>query len=405
MAYFVTGATGFIGRFLVDRLLEERKGDIHVLVREGSEGKLERFGRTKRLKPVRGDLGEPGLGIDPAWIDEHKGTIDHVFHLAAIYDMTAARSPTSSSTTAARATPSRSPTRSWPATCTTRRPSPRPGLYQGTFTEDMFDEGQPLDHPYHRTKFESERIAREESEVPWRVYRPGDRARPLRDGRDGQDRRPLLLLQGAQARLEAARTSCRSSARAWARPTSCPVDFVADAMDHIAHQPGPRRPGVPPRQPASRSRPSRCSTPSRGSPARRASRAVLPRAALSAALEAPGPDRVLRDLGIPPATLDYADFTATLRRHQTTEALEGSGIAVPRPRGLRAGAVALLGGAPRLVRGSRSRRSSWLVVLLPLRGLEVVPFQMYLREAEAARAAVRVVLLVDRLLDVEAACR
>ena len=35
MAYFVTGATGFIGRHLVQRLLE-REGDVHVLVRAGS---------------------------------------------------------------------------------------------------------------------------------------------------------------------------------------------------------------------------------------------------------------------------------------------------------------------------------------------------------------------------------
>jgi uncharacterized protein YbjT (DUF2867 family) len=35
MTYFVTGATGFIGRHLVERLLE-RDGTIHVLVREGS---------------------------------------------------------------------------------------------------------------------------------------------------------------------------------------------------------------------------------------------------------------------------------------------------------------------------------------------------------------------------------
>ena len=38
--YFVTGATGFIGRHLVERLLE-RDGDIHVLVREGSRDKLD----------------------------------------------------------------------------------------------------------------------------------------------------------------------------------------------------------------------------------------------------------------------------------------------------------------------------------------------------------------------------
>ena len=40
MNYFVTGATGFIGRHLVELLLE-REGTIYVLVREGSRGRLE----------------------------------------------------------------------------------------------------------------------------------------------------------------------------------------------------------------------------------------------------------------------------------------------------------------------------------------------------------------------------
>lgn len=39
MGYFVTGATGFIGRYLVGNLLK-RKGSVHVLVREGSGGVL-----------------------------------------------------------------------------------------------------------------------------------------------------------------------------------------------------------------------------------------------------------------------------------------------------------------------------------------------------------------------------
>ena len=36
MAYFVTGATGFIGRHLVQELLDNREGEIFVLVRKGS---------------------------------------------------------------------------------------------------------------------------------------------------------------------------------------------------------------------------------------------------------------------------------------------------------------------------------------------------------------------------------
>ena len=58
MSYFVTGATGFIGRHLVERLLE-REGDIYVLVREGSRGEArraacERWGAADRIKPGHG---------------------------------------------------------------------------------------------------------------------------------------------------------------------------------------------------------------------------------------------------------------------------------------------------------------------------------------------------------------
>src|SRR4051795_13547921 len=91
MSYFVTGATGFIGRHLVERLLD-REGDIFVLVREGSEDKLERLraaagDKADRLKPVKGDISEPSLGLS----DEDEAAlqgVEHFFHVAAIYDMT-----------------------------------------------------------------------------------------------------------------------------------------------------------------------------------------------------------------------------------------------------------------------------------------------------------------------------
>ena len=53
MAYFVTGATGFIGRHLVQELLDNREGEIYVLVREGSRERLdeliERWGAGDRV--------------------------------------------------------------------------------------------------------------------------------------------------------------------------------------------------------------------------------------------------------------------------------------------------------------------------------------------------------------------
>ena len=41
MNYVVTGATGFIGKFLIEQLLQDEGVTVHALVREGSETKFE----------------------------------------------------------------------------------------------------------------------------------------------------------------------------------------------------------------------------------------------------------------------------------------------------------------------------------------------------------------------------
>ena len=84
------------------------------------------------------------------------------------------------------------------------------GMYKGLFREDMFDEGQKLDHPYHRTKFESEKIARTQTTDALARLPPGDRRRQLQDRRDGQDRRPVLLLHRDQ---DGSGTTCRAGSR------------------------------------------------------------------------------------------------------------------------------------------------------------------------------------------------
>src|SRR5436190_15377089 len=94
MSYFVTGATGFIGRHLVELLLK-RQGTIYVLVREGSRGRLEELraswgdGAEERVVPVVGDLSQPKLGVSETDAAKLAGQVAHFFHLAAIYDMTA----------------------------------------------------------------------------------------------------------------------------------------------------------------------------------------------------------------------------------------------------------------------------------------------------------------------------
>ena len=177
MSYFVTGATGFIGRFLVARLLE-REGTIYVLVRKGSVKKLDelriRWGEEeKRVVAVVGDLGKPKLGLSAADVAKLKGKVQHFFHLAAIYDLAAdAESQERANIDGTRNAVELSDAID-AGTFHHVSSIAAAGLYDGVFREDMFDEAEELDHPYFRTKHESEGIVRKESKAPFRIYRPG----------------------------------------------------------------------------------------------------------------------------------------------------------------------------------------------------------------------------------------
>ena len=63
MHYFVTGATGFIGKRLVARLLQRKGAVVHFLIRKESEGKVAAL---RRLRAAHGRLAFVGDGINDA---------------------------------------------------------------------------------------------------------------------------------------------------------------------------------------------------------------------------------------------------------------------------------------------------------------------------------------------------
>jgi NAD(P)-dependent dehydrogenase (short-subunit alcohol dehydrogenase family) len=345
MGYFVTGATGFIGRNLVERLLR-REGTIYVLVRTGSRGRLEEL-RTgwgadgARVVPIAGDLSQPGLGVSEEDLLTMRGEIDHFFHLAAIYDITA-KADAQELANVEGTRHALELAGALDAGVVHQVSSiAAAGLYRGRWREDMFDEAERLDNnPYFRTKHESERLVREESPRPWRVYRPGIVVGDSRTGEIDKIDGPYYFFKALQR--------ARRLLPAWL-PTIgieggeiniVPVDYVAAAIDHIAHQPdldgrafhitdpNPRTAGEVINLFAKAADAPRMTVRLDTDITEPATGAI--RGALSWFPPAKGALKMtLERVGLPPEVLTYVDYPTTFDSSGAQAALVGSGIEAP----------------------------------------------------------------------------
>jgi NAD(P)-dependent dehydrogenase (short-subunit alcohol dehydrogenase family) len=235
MAYLVTGGTGFIGRHLL-RELDRRDQPIHALVRPGSVPKLDRLG-LRNVRPLLGDVTQPGLGISPAELPGLRGV--EVFHLAAIYDLTAGEEANrSANVEGTRHVVELANSVEAARLHHVSSIAVAGAHFRGAFTEEMFDEGQLLDQPYYQTKFEAEKIVRESARVPFRIFRPGLVIGSSETGEADRVDGPYYAFKLIQ-RLRYALPSWMPLVGFEGGPFNLvPVDFVARAVDHIAAQPG-----------------------------------------------------------------------------------------------------------------------------------------------------------------------
>jgi NAD(P)-dependent dehydrogenase (short-subunit alcohol dehydrogenase family) len=344
MSYFVTGATGFIGRNLVELLLE-REGTIYVLVREGSKGRLEELRNRWGVDPDRvvgivGDLSQPGLGISDEDVERLRGEIDHLFHLAAIYDMTA----DAASQNVANVEGTRHMVQFAEDVEAGRvhmvSSIAAAGLYKGVWREDMFEEAEDLDnHPYFRTKHDSEGIVRTECTRPWRIYRPGIVVGNSETGEMDKIDGPYYFFKLIR-RL-------RGTVPEWVPMPGIegreinlvPVDFVARAMDHIAHVEGLDGRAFHLTDPSPKTAGEVIDIFAQAGHAPQSS-VRLPAAVVDLAAPfvkavaslPPGyivTNRVLSDFGIPRSVLTYINYPTQFDSRQAQAALAGTDIRVP----------------------------------------------------------------------------
>ncbi|MFE3195523.1 SDR family oxidoreductase [Nocardia sp. NPDC059240] len=239
VSYIVTGGTGFLGRRVVAALLErDKEAVVHALTREASVAKLREmadgWGAGDRVFPLVGDLAAPGLGLAGGYAEAPQA--DHVIHLGAVYDMTADEDVTYAANVAGTGAVI-DLALELGAVLHHVSSVAVAGDHKGKFFEDDFDLGQGLHSPYHRTKFEAEKMVREAAGLRWRVYRPAIVVGDSRTGEMDKIDGPYYFFP-AIAGLAALPSELPMPIPDLGATNVVPVNFVVDAMVELINRPG-----------------------------------------------------------------------------------------------------------------------------------------------------------------------
>ena len=193
MRLFVTGATGFIGRTLVARLVyREDVGKIYLLIRpakgQSADERCRQLVRAlfppawqgragEKIVAVAGETTQDRLGLDPVTFDRIAADVDHVVHAAASTKFAAPldqlRTDNVTSTRRVLAFAERCQALGGLRRLDYVSTAFVAGVHSGVVTERDLDRGQQFANHYEQTKFEAESVvAAHMPQIPAAIYRP-----------------------------------------------------------------------------------------------------------------------------------------------------------------------------------------------------------------------------------------
>jgi thioester reductase-like protein len=230
-AVLLTGATGFVGKEILDRFLDRGRRVFALVRAEDDDAAAERLPRHARLTAVAGDIEQPGLGLADGRAAELADEVTTVVHCAATvsFDLSLeeSRRVNVEGTRHVLDLAQRCKRLERLSYISTAYVAGEP---RRLFQENELDVGQRFRNPYERSKFEAERMLRERADgLPLQILRPSIIVGDSRTGRTSSFNvlyGPLkAFARGAIPAIPARRSS----------PVDIvPVDYVADRAVELA---------------------------------------------------------------------------------------------------------------------------------------------------------------------------